>query len=360
MLSWGFDFRPAYLNLGLNNIRGTSQVPIVALTATANFEGGKEVARILSMNNPVFLSSPLNRPNITYSFFCLPPEKRIDMIKNLVTTKYRNQTGIIYCLSRKECETTSETLRSIGVQSQFFHAELDQGIRSNIQDRWQNEQIKVICATIAFGMGVDKPNVRYVIHLTAPKTLESFYQESGRAGRDGKPSDSIAFWSIEDHTRIDKIIRKNEISNANTKPRMAYHECFMALSSVGECRRNLILKSFDQNHKCGPGDQLCDCCKRSSVVPYNVREHARHLMNNLEKGLTWTSAVRFLMKEKPGGRPPLSDEEAVHVVCYLLVKGVVTEDRNLRLELKGNVPDILVYRLNTANSQLPAQYNKIQ
>ncbi|VDP17456.1 unnamed protein product [Soboliphyme baturini] len=201
---WGHDFRPDYKKLSLLR-RRFPKVPLMALTATATPKIVEDSKNQLCMGQSKCFISTFVRPNLQYKVF--PKAKSVlkDIIEMIKTT-YRNQSGIIYCLSRKECEDVADMLVKRGIKSEAYHAGQADRQRNAVHKDWVLGKIQVICATIAFGMGIDKPNVRFVIHFSMPKSVEGYYQESGRAGRDGRPAQCIIYYSYQDCTRLKKII----------------------------------------------------------------------------------------------------------------------------------------------------------
>lgn len=249
--SWGHDFRPAYTNLGYLKNRFPS-TPILALTATADKATRKDISQQLNLKNPRLFVASFDRKNL--SLEVRPALDRVKQILDFIKEK-PNESGIVYCLSRKTTEELAEKLQKTGISAKAYHAGLDTKIRSQTQDEFINDDCKVVCATIAFGMGIDKSNVRWVIHYNLPKNIEGYYQEIGRAGRDGLPSETVLFESYGDVIQLQKFASQG----LNAEVQLAKLERMKQYADALSCRRKILLSYFGElvTENCGN----CDICK---------------------------------------------------------------------------------------------------
>jgi ATP-dependent DNA helicase RecQ len=251
---WGNDFRPEYTRLSFIKER-FPQVPMIALTATADDATRKDISIKLGLQNAKEYISSFERKNITIT--AKSGIDRIGQIKRIVQ-KYKGESGIIYCLSRKSTEDIADKLKSSGFNSAYYHAGMDSLSRSLVQKRFQNDEIDIICATIAFGMGIDKSNVRYIVHYNLPKNIESFYQEIGRSGRDGLPSESLLFYSWADHIQLRSFIDDGNGEEIFKEVQRAKLDRVWEFANASTCRTNMILSYFGEyrSDTCGH----CDNC----------------------------------------------------------------------------------------------------
>ncbi len=249
--AWGHDFRPAYTNLGYLKNRFPS-TPILALTATADKATRKDISDQLNLSNHKTFVASFDRENL--SLEVRPALDRVKQIIDFIKVK-PNESGIIYCLSRKTTEELAEKLQKIGINAKAYHAGLEAKIRSKTQDEFINDDCQVVCATIAFGMGIDKSNVRWVIHYNLPKNIEGYYQEIGRAGRDGLPSETILFESYGDVIQLQKFASEG----LNAEVQLAKLERMKQYADAFSCRRKILLSYFGElvPENCGN----CDICK---------------------------------------------------------------------------------------------------
>jgi len=250
---WGHDFRPDYLQLAQLK-RSMPDVPVIALTATADSLTRKDIVEKLELRDPETFISSFNRANIRYTV----EEKKRSFEKLLeFLEKRKGESGIIYCLSRASTETLAADLAEEGIEALPYHAGMDREQRSRHQDMFLRDEVKIIVATIAFGMGIDKSNVRFVVHMDLPKNIESYYQETGRAGRDGLPSEALLFYSYSDVMKLKKFvaIEGNAEQTAISMKKLEQMGSFGELTS---CRRKFLLNYFDEQTPAHCGN--CDIC----------------------------------------------------------------------------------------------------
>jgi ATP-dependent DNA helicase RecQ len=256
--SWGHDFRPEYTQLHILKERFPN-VPTVALTATADKLTRQDIATRLGMNDPAIFVSSFNRQNL--SLQVLPGQNRIQQIIRLLQRK-PDTSGIIYCLSRKSTESLAAKLQEKGFNAAFYHAKMDPADRARTQEAFLRDDVRIMCATIAFGMGIDKSNVRWVIHYNLPKNIESFYQEIGRAGRDGADAQTVLFYSFADVATYKDMLAEN--SPANLGLQLAKLERMQQYADAHTCRRQILLSYFSEDlpEPCGN----CDVCRDPRVT----------------------------------------------------------------------------------------------
>ena len=256
---WGHDFRPEYTQL--SNLRTRyKDIPFIALTATADKITRKDIETHLGLRNPKTFISSFDRPNLNLNVFGnISKQKKIEKILHFIETR-PGKSGIIYCLSRKETEEWANLLESNGIKANYYHAGLTSDAREKIQTAFSNDETPVICATIAFGMGIDKSNVRWVIHNNLPKNIEGYYQEIGRAGRDNMPSDTLLFYNYRDVKLLADFARESEHGDVLIEKLNRMLEYAEATS----CRRKILLAYFSEQliQNCGN----CDVCRNPSEM----------------------------------------------------------------------------------------------
>ena len=253
---WGHDFRPEYRKIRqvINNLG--ENIPLIALTATATPKVQLDIQKNLGMNNAVLFKSSFNRPNLFYEI-----RAKRNVIKEIIKYVKMNagKSGIIYCLSRKKVEEVAEALQLNGVKALPYHAGLDPKTRAQTQDNFLMEDVDVIVATIAFGMGIDKPDVRYVIHHDIPKSMEGYYQETGRSGRDGGEGVCVAFYAQKDIEKLTKFMKDKPVSEREIGTQILKEVIDYAESSV--CRRKQVLHYFGENFNEAGCNNMCDNCR---------------------------------------------------------------------------------------------------
>ncbi|RZK41751.1 MAG: DNA helicase RecQ [Pedobacter sp.] len=254
---WGHDFRPEYRKIRQVITGLGSEIPIIALTATATPKVQQDIIKNLQMTDATLFKSSFNRPNLFYE---IRPKK--DVIKEMIRyIKYNSgKSGIIYCLSRKKVEEVAEALNLNGIKALPYHAGLEPKVRADTQDKFLMEDVEVIVATIAFGMGIDKPDVRFVIHHDIPKSMEGYYQETGRAGRDGGEGVCVAFYAQKDVDKLAKFMKDKPVSEREIGTQILKEVIDYAESGV--CRRKQILHYFGENFNETGCNGMCDNCKK--------------------------------------------------------------------------------------------------
>ncbi len=248
--SWGHDFRPEYTKMAFLK-RQFPQIPILALTATADKTTRKDIVKQLNLNDSKIFLTSFDRPNL--SLKVLPARKRLEYIVSFIR-RHPNQSGIIYCTSRNNTEKVAQKLKSYGIQAEAYHAGMSSKQRSKIQEDFINDTTPIISATVAFGMGIDKSNIRWVIHYNMPRNIEGYYQEIGRAGRDSLKSDTVLFYTYQDVTFWERMIEESayrEVKIAKLHRMKEFAEALM-------CRRKVLLSYFGEHLKDNCGN--CDVC----------------------------------------------------------------------------------------------------
>ncbi|XP_065415182.1 recQ-like DNA helicase BLM isoform X1 [Chrysemys picta bellii] len=288
---WGHDFRQDYKRLNMLRQMFPS-VPMMALTATANPRVQKDILNQLEMLKPQVFTMSFNRHNLKYDVLPKKPKRVALDCLEWIKKYHPHDSGIIYCLSRQDCNKTAEILQEKGLAALAYHAGLSDTVRDLVQRKWINQDgCQVICATIAFGMGIDKPDVRYVIHASLPKSMEGYYQESGRAGRDGEVSHCLLFYSYSDVTRLRRLIQMEKDGNSQTRKThfdnlySMVHYC----ENVHECRRIQLLAYFGETgfnlSFCKEHPEVtCDnCCRKKDYKSRNVTDEVKSIIRFVQE-----------------------------------------------------------------------------
>lgn len=274
---WGHDFRPDYKLLGevRQQFKG---VPVMALTATATENVKVDVIHNLGMQKCEVFTQSFNRPNLTYEVRAKGKAKDVlDSMARTINTSYKNQSGIVYCLSRQNCEKIAERLRmEHGIKAHHYHAGMEAQDKTSVQKQWQEGKHHVIVATVAFGMGIDKPDVRFVIHHTIPKSLEGYYQETGRAGRDGKRSGCYLYYGYHDTSALKRMIDDGDGSwEQKERQRQMLRNVVQFCENRSDCRRVQVLNYFNESFKREDCNGACDnCTSNSTFESQDFTDHA--------------------------------------------------------------------------------------
>ena len=336
---WGHDFRPEYRRLREIMDLINTEVPVIALTATATPKVQSDIVQNLGLRDPSIFISSFNRDNLYYEV--LPKIKKEDTLKSMVRFIVQNKgkSGIIYTLNRKTTEELADTLMANGVKAVAYHAGLDSKLRADRQDQFLNEDVQVIVATIAFGMGIDKPDIRFVIHYNIPKSIENYYQETGRAGRDGLEGKCILYYSHKDVAKLEHLMRDKPLSEREVGAQLISET--VAFAESGVCRRKVLLNYFGEDwtvDNCG----LCDNC----VHPKETVEAKENAVKALKtvKGLNESFATDYTVNIIRGHLTPqiqmyrheglpvfgIGKEDDVHywnsLIRQLLLEGLLQKD----------------------------------
>lgn len=292
---WGHDFRPEYRRLR-EIFEKISDVPIIALTATATPKVQADIQKNLNMTDAKLFKSSFNRDNLYYD---IRPKRQIEKEIIKYIRAREGQSGIIYCLSRKKVEELAELLQVNGINALAYHAGLDATSRAKHQDMFLMEEVDVIVATIAFGMGIDKPDVRFVIHHDIPKSLESYYQETGRAGRDGGVGECVTFYSYKDIEKLEKFLQGKPVAEQEIGKQLLSE--IVSYSETSVCRRKFILHYFGEEFDSKDCNEMCDNCKHprekfeggmyveqllKAVEALDEQQKAKHVCAFLSGGVT--------------------------------------------------------------------------
>ncbi|GFT77297.1 ATP-dependent DNA helicase Q1 [Nephila pilipes] len=334
---WGHDFRTDYKFLGIMK-RQFPKVPILGLTATATSWIIQDIQSILSIKSCLVLKASFNRPNLKYEVVCKSSceKDNVSELEDLLKNRFNSLSGIIYCFSVKNCEETASELRKRGVAARAYHAQLDAKARSSVHKSWTSNSIQVIVATVAFGMGIDKPDVRFVIHHSIPKSMENFYQESGRAGRDDHPASCILFYRFADMFRQSTMVFTEQKGLDNLYAMVAY--CL----DLSRCRRALIAQHFGEHWDSQDCNKMCDHCDQIGsyeVRMKNIAKEYKSIVNIIEHASSIDERLtsQKLIEAWQGKGPPklrtsgqvstsLSRESCERIIALLILESYLKEE----------------------------------
>lgn len=302
--SWGHDFRPDYKLLGFFK-KEYPDIPMMALTATASVRVKQDILSQLGIEHAHVFQQTFNRPNLIYMVRPKNKNSTFEMI-NEIKMRFPRFTGIVYCNSKTQCESVANMLQTNGLSAAFYHAGMGNEDRTNVQNMWQSGDIKIVCATVAFGMGIDKPDVRFVYHHSIPRSLEGYYQECGRGGRDGKTAFCTLYYqfadfkSIESQIKRDKDLKSQVLKDRHLeKLRNVLNYC----SNRIDCRRKLVLQYFNENFNSKQCRKTCDNCKSTNTVEVrDITESAKDIINIVKKTQTWDVTINYVIDVYRGSR----------------------------------------------------------
>ncbi|XP_059260777.1 ATP-dependent DNA helicase Q1 [Mustela nigripes] len=332
---WGHDFRPDYKALGILK-RQFPNTALMGLTATATSHVLKDVQKILCVEKCFTFTASFNRPNLYYEIRQKPSntEDLFEDIVKLINGRYKGQSGIIYCFSQKDSEQVTVSLQKLGIQAGAYHANMEPEDKTDVHRRWSANEIQVVVATVAFGMGIDKPDVRFIIHHSMSKSIENYYQESGRAGRDDLKADCILYYGFGDIFRISSMVVMENVGQQKLYEMVSYCQ------NISKCRRVLIAQHFDEVWNSEACNKMCDnCCKNISCERKNVTAHCRDLIKilkqaeDLNEKLTplklidsWMGKGAAKLRVAGVVPPKLPREDLEKIIAHLLLQQYLKED----------------------------------
>lgn len=370
---WGHDFRPDYQSLGILKQKFPN-IPLLALTATATASVKEDVVQALGLVDCIIFRQSFNRPNLRFSV--IPKTKKcMEDIDKFIKDNHYDECGIIYCLSRMDCEKVAKKLQEYGHKAVFYHGSMDPDERASVQKMWSKDEINIICATVAFGMGINKPDVRFVIHHSLPKSIEGYHQECGRAGRDGQHSSCVLYYSYSDYIRVKHMLSHGSMeqsSFASGYPRSTPSYSGRVLETNTEnllrmvsycenevdCRRFLQLVHFGEKFDPLSCNKTCDnCLKTHTLVDKDVTQIAQHLVELVKSARQEFSATYILevyrgsmnqiVKKNQhdtlklhGAGKNVAKGEASRVLRHLVIEEILLEEVK-KSDLYGSVSSIL-------------------
>ncbi|NXY47092.1 RECQ1 helicase, partial [Ceuthmochares aereus] len=331
---WGHDFRPDYKSLGILK-RQFPNVPLIGLTATATNHVLKDAQKILHVQKCITFTASFNRPNLYYEVY--PFSSLFDCIADivkLINGRYKGLSGIVYCFSQKDSEQVTVSLQKLGIKAGTYHANMDAKYKTKVHKGWAANQIQVVVATVAFGMGIDKPDVRFVIHHSMSKSMENYYQESGRAGRDDQKADCILYYGFGDIFRISSMVVMENVGQEKLYDMVSYCQ------DMKKCRRVLIAHHFDEVWDSANCNRMCDnCCRENPCEKMDITGYCRDLIKILEQAENMSEKLtplklidawsgkgvsKFRVAEVTPPKHPR--EELERIIAHLLLQQYLKED----------------------------------
>ncbi|XP_075704999.1 ATP-dependent DNA helicase Q1 isoform X2 [Rhinoderma darwinii] len=326
---WGHDFRPDYKTLGILK-RQFPNAPLIGLTATATSHVLKDAQKILCVPRPLTFTASFNRPNLFYEVRPKPSSSGdfIENIVKLISGRYQGQSGIVYCFSQKDSEHVTINLQKLGVRAGTYHANMEPRDKTKVHTLWTENKIQVVVATVAFGMGIDKPDVRFVIHHTMSKSMENYYQESGRAGRDDKRADCILYSGFGDIFRISSMVVMENVGQQKLYEMVRYCQDWR------RCRRVLVAQHFDEVWDAAQCHQMCDnCSSEKNCEDVDITDYGRDIVKILQQAdqrdekLTplklidaWTGKGAAKLRVAQVLPPKLPRNELERIITHLLLQ----------------------------------------
>ncbi|KAM4747169.1 ATP-dependent DNA helicase Q1 [Rhinophrynus dorsalis] len=332
---WGHDFRPDYKLLGILKRQFPSS-PLIGLTATATSHVLKDAQKILCVQTPITFTASFNRPNLFYEVRLKPSSTNdfIEDIVKLINGRYKGQSGIIYCFSQKDSEQVTISLQKLGIRAGTYHANMEPGDKTKVHTKWTSNDIQIVVATVAFGMGIDKPDVRFVIHHSMSKSMENYYQESGRAGRDDQRADCILYYGFGDIFRISSMVVMENVGQKKLYEMVKYCQ------DLTRCRRVLIAQHFDEVWDSAQCNKMCDnCCSEKTYDKVDITKYSRDIVKILDQAhqmdekLTplklidaWTGKGASKLRVSDVQPPKLPRNEIERIIAHLLLQQYIKED----------------------------------
>ncbi|EMP25019.1 ATP-dependent DNA helicase Q1 [Chelonia mydas] len=333
---WGHDFRPDYKSLGILK-RQFPNAPLIGLTATATSHVLKDAQKILCVQKCITFTASFNRPNLYYEVRQKPSnsEDFIEDIVKIINGRYKGLSGIIYCFSQKDSEQVTISLQKLGIKADAYHANLEPKDKTKVHKGWAANEIQVVVATVAFGMGIDKPDVRFVIHHSMSKSMENYYQESGRAGRDDQKADCILYYGFGDIFRISSMVVMENVGQQKLYDMVSY------CHNMNKCRRVLIAQHFDEVWDSANCNKMCDnCCREKlSFERMDVTGYCRDLIkileqaDNMSEKLTplklidaWLGKGVSKLRVADVVPPTLPRDELERIIAHFILQQYLKED----------------------------------